>query len=264
LISALARRAKDLGIAVQFGSAVDAAGLDAALVIAADGVKSAHRSRLNPSDPAFFTGQVAWRAVVEGQGPAEAQVFMAPGRHLVSYPLIGGRRNIVAVEERTEWVEEDWDLADDPASLRSAFRGIADEAQGWLDQVQTVKLWGLFRHPVARMWQDGRCVLIGDAAHPTLPFLAQGANLALEDALVLARCLAQIPDQTPALAAFQSARDARVRRAIRAANGNARAYHLSTPALRRLTHLGLRLADRMAPGLMLRRFDWLYRFDPTA
>jgi salicylate hydroxylase len=254
LIAALEARAQALGVRLELGARVEATALDAPLVIAADGVKSTLRGALNAAKEPFFTRQVAWRAVIAEDPSAvpEARVYMGPGRHLVTYPLAGGRRNIVAVEERAEWVEEDWDLADDPASLRQAFKGFAPEVQGWLQQVKTVKLWGLFRHEVAARWQDGRRVLIGDAAHPTLPFLAQGANLALEDALLLARHL-EASEQGAALEAFEAVRRPRVSSAIETANGNARNYHLSHPLMRGTAHT----------GLMLRRFDWLYGFDPS-
>lgn len=264
LIAALFSKAEALGVTFAFGTARHARDGDADLVIGADGVKSALRSELNPGDDAFFTGQVAWRAIIDDPVAApEAQVFMGPGRHLVTYPLVGGRRNLVAVEERAEWAAEGWDHADDPANLRRAFADYASDVQSWLEQVTDVKLWGLFRHPVAQVWQDGRRVVIGDAAHPTLPFLAQGANLALEDAFLLARALGAEPIGF-ALARFQAQRLPRVSRAIRAANGNARNYHLSHPLVRWGAHSGLRIIDRLAPSLMLRQFDWLYGFDPTA
>ena len=110
---------------------------------------------------------------------------MGAGRHLVTYPLRGGRlRNIVAVEERTRWAEESWSLTDDPLAMRIAFESFVPEVRGWLDQIERPNLWGLFRHPVAKRWHGNGAVLLGDAAHPTLPFMAQGANMALEDAWV--------------------------------------------------------------------------------
>ena len=188
---------------------------------------------------------------------------MGRGRHLVSYPLRGGQlRNIVAVEERRRWAEESWSLRDDPMELRLAFDGFGPRVQGWLDQVQDVWLWGLFRHPVAKRWHGQGAAILGDAAHPTLPFLAQGANMALEDAWVLGAELDRgVPDDQ-ALAAYQAARAGRCARIVAAANSNARAYHLNSP-LRELAHLALRVGGKLAPGLPLGRFDWLYGADVT-
>jgi salicylate hydroxylase len=238
--------------------------VEAGVLIGADGLHSKVRQALNGTVAPFFTGQVAWRATLPSEvdiAPA-VQVFMGPGRHLVTYPLRGGRqRNIVAVEERRNWVEESWSLTDDPLALRIAFEDFVPEVRGWLDRIERPNLWGLFRHPVAETWHGRGAVILGDAAHPTLPFLAQGANMALEDAWVLAACLGELPTDQ-AFAAFQTQRQARCRRIVEAANRNARNYHLSGLS-RDIGHFGLRLAGRFAPKAMLRRFDWLYRHDVT-
>jgi salicylate hydroxylase len=242
---------------------------EAELLIGADGLHSPTRAALNGKVAPFFTHQVAWRAVIPGDGGAAvAEVHMAPGRHLVSYPLRGGTlRNIVAVEERRGWAEESWSLRDDPMAMQLAFRSFSARARGWLDQVEDVWLWGLFRHPVAKVWQktlpDGAVAILGDAAHPTLPFLAQGASMALEDAWVLADCLAAHDGWASGLAAYQLRREGRAARIVDAASRNARAYHLAGVP-RVLAHAGLRLGGWIAPDLALRRFDWLYGFDVTA
>ncbi|MDF3607802.1 FAD-dependent oxidoreductase [Paracoccus sp. DMF-8] len=239
------------------------------LVVAADGLKSALRPVLNGTEVPFFTGQTAWRAVIADTGDAapQAEVFMGPGRHLVSYPLGPDRlgrnqRNIVAVIERPDWHEEGWSHAGDPADLRAAFARFAPRVGDWLARVDQAGIWGLFRHPVATHWQDGRLVLIGDAAHPTLPFMAQGAVMAIEDAWVLAACLDADHDQAAALARFQSLRQPRCTRIVEAANKNARNYHLRGPA-RAVAHAGLRGLNRFAPASLIERFGWLYDYDPT-
>ncbi len=237
------------------------------LVIGADGLHSRARAALNGADRPNFTGQVAWRAVVPNvtRMPAEAQVHMGPGRHLVSYPLRGGASvNLVAVQERAAWADEGWSHRDDPDNLRAAFADFTGSARTLLAEVSEVGLWGLFRHPVAPVWHRGGVAILGDAAHPTLPFLAQGANLALEDAWVLADCLAAEADRDQALARYQARRRDRAVRVIGAANGNAWKYHLRSAPLRGAAHLALRLGGRLAPERMVRRFDWLYGHDVTA
>ncbi len=238
---------------------------EAPLLVGADGLHSPVRAALNGRVAPFFTRQVAWRALIPC-GPNEprvAEVFMGPGRHLVSYPLRhGALRNIVAVEERHRWADESWSATDDPLALGLAFQAFCPRVRGWLDQVQAVNIWGLFRHPVAARWHGHGAVILGDAAHPTLPFLAQGANMALEDAWVLAAQLAAHDSAEAAFASYQRAREARVARIVEAATANARNYHLRG-AIRPMAHLALRVAGTLAPDFALRRFDWIYDHDVT-
>ncbi len=265
LIDCLAEAARHAGVEIRLGQEVrpsDPPLPDEQVRIVAEGVRSQARATLNGPEQPFFTGQVAWRAVIPGTGAAESQVFMGPGRHLVTYPLAGGLRNIVAVEEREGWTEEGWSHRDDPDNLRRAFRAFSPEVQGWLSAVEQVHIWGLHRHPVAHLWHSDAWALLGDAAHPTLPFLAQGANMALEDAWVLADCLAARPP-AEALALYQSRRRPRVERAIAAANANARNFHYRNPLVRFVGHSALRLGGALAPNAALRRFDWLYGHDVT-
>lgn len=235
------------------------------LTIGADGVKSIVRGALGAAAPATFTGQVAWRAVIPAEGGAApvAQVFMGPGRHLVSYPLRAGQsRNIVAVEERREWVAEGWHHSDSPDTVRAAFAGFGGPVPGWLAQVSDVYLWGLFRHPVASQWWGAGGAILGDAAHPTLPFMAQGANMALEDAWVLARAVTHGVDLDAALQSYQAARRARVVSIVDAATTNARLYHLQGAAAV-AAHTALRVGGMIAPDAALKRYRWIYNYDVT-
>ncbi|MEZ5755297.1 MAG: FAD-dependent monooxygenase [Paracoccaceae bacterium] len=284
LIALLLQGARDAGVELRLLQKVEAIDLtgerpvavtaqvgrvEAGLMIGADGLHSPARMALNGKVAPFFTHQVAWRAVIPGDpaDPAEAEVHMGPGRHLVSYPLRGGTlRNIVAVEERRRWVEEGWSLRDDPMELRLAFAGFGPRVRGWLERVEDVWLWGLFRHPVAKVWHRamplGSLAILGDAAHPTLPFLAQGANMALEDAWSLAAALDGPGGDGAVLEAWAAARRPRCARIVEAANANARNYHLSG-AKRAIGHGILRLGGMVAPGMALKRFDWLYGHDVT-
>ena len=263
LIEVLEQAARGAGVRIDLGRQVDTPP-DAPLVIGADGLHSRIRAVLNGREVPFFTGQTAWRAVIaDPTATAEAQIFMGPGRHLVSYPLAGGLRNIVAVLETRDWQDEGWSHPDDPAHLRAAFARFGGPVPGWLAQVEQVHVWGLFRHEVAARWQDGRLAILGDAAHPTLPFMAQGACLAIEDAWTLAACLDAQPDQAAALDRYEALRKPRAARVVEAANANARNYHL-TGLTRLAAHAALRLGGKVAPGAILSRFDWIYDFDPVA
>lgn len=284
LIDLLAEGARAAGVQIRFLQRITEVDLSGArprlvtaqgaemtpeIVIGADGLHSTLRAALNGVIAPFFTRQVAWRATIPcaAGAPAIAEVHMGAGKHLVSYPLRGGTlRNIVAIEERIRWAEEGWNLKDDPMSLRVAFGDFNPRVKDWLAQVDETWLWGLFRHPVARVWgqalPQGAVAILGDAAHPTLPFLAQGANMALEDAYMLARALDEGGGTAQTLAAYQDARASRCAKIVAAANSNARAYHLSGP-IRGLAHFGLKVAGKIAPDLALKRYDWIYDYDPT-
>lgn len=237
------------------------------MLIAADGLRSRLRAALLGDQPAEFTGQVAWRAllpITPGEVPEEAHVFMGRGRHLVAYPLRGGTLlNIVAVLETPDWTEEGWNHKGDPGMLRAFFGEFGGPVRGWLERVEDVMVWGLFKHGVASQWHGSNAVLIGDAAHPTLPFLAQGACMALEDAWVLAESLASHDTSNAALDHFEAVRKPRTKRIVDAATANARNYHLRMGPVRLLAHTGLRLIGGVAPGFMPDRFDWLYSHDVT-
>ncbi|GAA6207657.1 FAD-dependent monooxygenase [Cognatishimia sp. WU-CL00825] len=245
---------------------VQGANVKADLVVCADGLHSVGRKVLNGASAPFFTGQVAWRATVPNHfgHQAVAQVHMGPKRHVVSYPLRGGELvNLVAVQERGEWAEEGWAFQDDPHNLRRVFSDFGGDVPGLLTATTEVGLWGLFRHPVAKRWFGENVALLGDAAHPTLPFMAQGAVMAMEDAWVLADSLATCEDNAAALAMYQGRRFARVTKIVETANGNAKKYHLSNPILRKAAHGAMRALGTAAPAKMLGQFDWIYRHDVT-
>lgn len=238
--------------------------MQADLIVGADGVHSVMRYFVDPAaEPAKFTGQVAWRAIIPASNvPPEARIWMAPNRHVVTYPLPDNRLNIVAVQERDTWAEEGWHHLDNPANLRAAFSDCAPNLRHLLSHVEHCNLWGLFRHDVAGVWARGKVILLGDAAHPTLPFLAQGANLAIEDAYVLARCWTEHNTVQAVGKRYQQLRRDRVVRAISTANANAKNYHLSG-IKRRIAFAGLKTLGLVAPNAFLNRLSWLYDHDVT-
>ena len=265
LLDLLAKAAAKAGVRIELGQPLDGPRADHDLTIGADGVKSVMRTFLNGPETPLFTGQSAWRAVIAAEADAacQAEVFMGPGRHIVSYPLGHGLRNLVAVVERRDWQAEGWSQPGDPQDLRATFSRFGPRVTGWLEQVDEVSIWGLFRHPVATHWHNDRLAILGDAAHPTLPFIAQGAVMAIEDAWILAACLDADPDQAAALSRYQALRQPRCRQIVKAANTNARNYHLRGPA-RAVAHAGLRAVNRLAPTSLIERFAWLYDYDPLS
>ena len=283
LLAVLADAAREAGVELSLATPVtalqpDATGVRVAaagaedrydLVIAADGVRSPVRTAHFRASPARFARHVAWRAIVPAARAPEALVrplvrlTMGSGRHLVSYPL---RRascvNLVAIEQRELWAEEGWSIPDDPARLRRAFAGWGGAAGALIDAVEECWLWGLFDHAPLASWCTRRLALLGDACHPMLPFLAQGATMALEDAWVLADCLDLAEDPGAGLLAYSTARIARASRVQRAAARAGRVYHLGPP-LRAPVQATLSAVSALAPALLTGRFDWLYGHDVT-
>lgn len=270
LLSVLVAGAYDAGVEICLGQDVKTLPTQSDLIVGADGVRSNLRQLMFDTPNAQFTGQVAWRGLLyASELPSEmmknqATVFMGAGRHLVTYPLREGAiLNFVAVEERADWAEEGWSIEDDPKNLRNAFKNSSPNVQGVLERVSETFLWGLFSHPYLPNWFKENVVLVGDACHPMLPFMAQGAVMALEDAWVLADSLDASNSIANGLASYQAKRQSRATRVQRAAQSNATVYHLRNPAAKFVAHTGLGMLSSIAPNALLGRFDWLYGCDVT-
>ena len=252
--------------------------LRADVLIGADGVHSGVRAQMLGPDSPRFTGNVAWRAVVpvEALGkhaPAPtACAWMGRGRHAVTYRLRGGRlANFVGVVERHDWPRkgasgESWTERGSKTDLLADFAGWHPVIRALVEAAPEDGLfrWALLdRAPLPR-WTDGRAALLGDAAHPMLPFLAQGAAMAVEDAWVLARELSRGGDVGSALSRYEHARAPRTARAQAGSRANMGTFHQRTAWGRLLTYGPMWLAGRLAPSLVHRQMDWLYGFDVTA
>ncbi len=274
----LAKAAKDSGAQIHLAAAVegyqaggtelqlvDGRVIKANIVIGADGVRSVIRNQMLGNDPPRFTGQVAWR----GLAPAarlpkdliapDATVWVGPGRHFVTYCLRGGNLvNFVAVEERTDWRDDSWTQPGDRAELRAAFEEWAHPVTALLDAAEDVHLWALFDRPPLSLWSDGAACLLGDACHPTLPFMAQGAAMAIEDAVVLARCL-EVADPLVAFKRYEALRKPRTTSLQRRARSNADLFHRSGIIAR----AKLAAASALPQWAALRPLDPVYGYDPT-
>ncbi|MEO0386078.1 MAG: FAD-dependent monooxygenase [Pseudomonadota bacterium] len=269
LLRLLLNAAMGAGVAFTYGQRVAdwAARPKADLVLAADGIRSALRAPVSGASDPRFSGQVAWRATVHaaavpGLDPAATLLALGPRRHLVAYTLRDGALwNIVAVREDAPPAGEGWRAPGDAGALRHAFADAAAPVRALLAGVDTCILWGLYDHRPLPRWRRDNVALIGDAAHPMLPFMAQGAAMAIEDAAVLAGALARHPQMAAALAAYETRRRPRTTRLQRVARGNARIYHAANPLLARGLH-GAIAARAALPGGLLGRFDWLYGWTP--
>lgn len=248
------------GITVQARSAQGTRDEQGIALIGADGLWSSLRTRLGERKPPRFAQRTAWRAVIPAaQLPPDLRqpltcLWLGRDAHLVHYPVKGGREvNIVAIV-RDDWHEPGWSESGKPAELAPRFGDFAPAARALITLPERWQKWALFDRPPRRFRAQGPVSLLGDAAHPMLPFLAQGGAMAIEDAAVLAQCLARDDDPARALRAYEQARQYRVARVQREARRNAWRYHLSGPlALARDSVLAALGGDRL-----LRRYDWLY------
>jgi len=235
-------------------------------LIGADGVWSAVRNQLFPKVQASFSGRIAWRGTADtAQLPSQFRLgrvllWLGANAHLVAYPVSGGQRiNVVAVSPGT-WNRPGYNESADPADIRNQFdirnwpasvRMLVGAVDGW-------RRWALFGVDAGAPWVSGRVALLGDAAHAMLPFVAQGAAMAIEDAAVLADRLSDTindPAGVPAaLEHYAGARQARVVRVQRTALRSGQIYHLSgAMALARDSFIRLAGGQRL-----LTRQDWIY------
>ncbi|MEL6912974.1 MAG: FAD-dependent monooxygenase [Pseudomonadota bacterium] len=269
LLKLLEEACRAAGVKVHLGHPVtpeDAPEAD--LLIAADGVNSAFRRHVAPdlADPAF-SGQAAWRAIVVPPEPireAGVSVYMGPGAHVVVYPMRGGELiNLVAGEDTPEPQAEGWRAEVPQSELAARLSVFGGPIAALIERAEKVHRWGLYHHALPRRWSAGRVVLLGDSVHAMLPYLAQGACMALEDAMVLARCWERHDDADAALGAYERIRAPRVARVMKEVRANATRFHHSNAVARFIGHGALRTVSTLAPGLVARRFDWLYNYDAT-
>jgi salicylate hydroxylase len=273
------------GITLTLGAAVDdcAAGVDgvtvqvlrgenleesrAAALIGADGLWSRVRALVGATDAARFARRTAWRALVLADAVAPAfrapaiHLWLGHGSHLVHYPVKAGAMiNIVAIAADAQ-PSHGWSTAAAPDEVLTRFsaEAWAGPARDLLALPERWLKWPLYDRPPRPHRGRGAVTLLGDAAHPMLPFLAQGGAMAIEDAAVLAGCLAATPDDAPAaLRRYEQARGPRTARVQRAARRNDTVYHLPWPAsVARDLAMGAMGGDRL-----LAQFDWIYGWRP--
>ena len=216
--------------------------VEADAAIAADGLRSVVRHALFDSSEPKFSGHVAWRALVPAERLDSSFVGRASinhvgaGRNFVTYPVRGERYvNIVALTRSEQWAEENW-------SSRAERHELVRQFEGWSPHVlQAIAAiaddglyrWGLFLREPLGGWVKGRVALLGDAAHPMLPYMGQGASCAIEDATILGRCFAATHNVTAALARYEASRVARGSMLQRESNaGGERLQALNPYALR--------------------------------
>jgi salicylate hydroxylase len=204
-------------------------------VIGADGIHSAVHDAILPPHPATFSGLCAYRALIPAEhAPEEARrpvttLWLGPGRHFVHYPVSAGREiNLVTANPAGDWREESWTAEGRVEDLASEFAGWDERVQQLIASVTETKRYAFYdREPLER-WTVGRVTLLGDAAHPMMPFFAQGATQAIEDAAVVAGCLGEATRGTveAALLRYESLRKERASKVQRMSRARREHHHL--------------------------------------
>lgn len=262
------------GIVPGSGTALfaDGTAYEADVIVGADGIHSVVRHALFGEQAPRFTGNMCWRAVVpfDRQPLAfvspDSSFWMGPHGHVVTYYVQGGRAvNIVAVAETAEWVEESWNAPSSREELLAGYSGWNEKLVRLFSEASTVFKWGLFDRDPMPAWSVGRATLLGDAAHPMLPFLSQGAAMAIEDAYVLAASLdadQAAPEQ--ALARYEALRRPRTARVQLESRERGRTYHLASPLALLKRDVVYRLRSLVNPHKSGIQANWVYDYDAPA
>ncbi|MFI9381891.1 FAD-dependent monooxygenase [Kutzneria sp. NPDC052558] len=235
--------------------------LDADLVVGADGTHSIVRGATVGDAPARFSGMCGYRAMmpIEPGEDLNVQLWLGPDRHVVAYPVGRGPNwiNMLCVVPEPDWHEESWTAPGTAEDLRAHFDGWSSKLTGLLDRVtEPVYRWALYDREPLTHWSTATTTLLGDAAHPMLPFLAQGAAQSIEDAAALASVL---DDDLPAmLKAYEDKRRVHTARVQRMSWDNNVVYHLADGAEQRKRDADLAAGDGFHPY----RMTWLYGSNP--
>jgi salicylate hydroxylase len=284
LIDILSRAAVQAGAQIRLGARVSAyvrddaglrVGLDTGailpcdLLVGADGVRSTVRRQMLGEEAPRFTGAVAWRmtapADVAPDLPQSAIVWAGPGKHAVTYRIRRGTLiNFVGVVETRDWRSESWDQAGDPVELAKIFGDWASPIPDIIASASHCFVWALFDRDPLPSWSEDRVTLLGDACHPMPPFQAQGAAMAIEDAVVLAKCLNAEGVSQASLQRYEKLRKPRTSKVLASARANMGVFHRSNVVTQAATYGPMKLADRLFPSFVRSRQDWIYGYDVRA
>ena len=239
-------------------------------VIGADGIHSRVRAQLFGADKPEFTGVVAWRGLVPMEKlPPHLQTmqgvnWLGPRGHVLHYPVRRGEiMNFISFVERDDWQVESWMTQGTRDELARDFSGWHADVHEMISRIETPYKWALHVRGPMPAWSQGRVTLMGDACHPTLPFLGQGGVMAVEDGYIVAACLAKyFNDPATAFARYEEIRRDRTATVVRKAHENRRSAF--SPALAKPDAVAVEVAREWQQERVRERMEWLYAYDATA
>ena len=233
------------------------------VLIGADGIKSMVRAKILGPTPVHYTGDQSWRILVPAQRlapemrPDTVNICVGPGKHGVVYPIRrDGLVNMVGCVEYETWDDESWTARRPWAEMKADFAGWHENIQAIIDNADKDECyrWAMNNRPPVDNWRTARTTLLGDAAHPTLPYMAQGGGMAIEDGAVIARALQQEAEVGEALELYQRNRLERTARIVNESSANRNMFHLPSEAALREA-----FAQR---DMNAERTAWLFSYDP--
>jgi salicylate hydroxylase len=241
------------------------------LIVAADGVKSPIRQTLFGDSAPRFTGHICWRCLVPFESPnfdlvsPDTSIWFGPNGHVVTYYVKAGKSvNIAAILETGTWQEESWNVRSTKEELAAAYSGWHPKLQRLFAQAEEVYRWGLFVRDPMPSWTIGRITLLGDAAHPMLPYLSQGAAMAMEDGLVLARMLSKHKTSiAAALGGYETLRVPRATRVQLTSHEQGKKNHLVSPWARLRRDVVYRIRNLINPQKTGLSAGWVYAHDAS-
>ena len=238
-------------------------------LVGADGVHSVIRSTLFGGDPSRFTGCMAWRGLIPVARLPERFArnvginWVGSGGHVVNYLLRRGEIfNFVGIVERGDWRVESWTARGTREECAADFDGWHEDVHELIRNIDEPYKWALLGREPRERYSVGRVTLLGDAAHPTLPMLAQGANMAIEDGMVLARCLTADNSVERALERYNAARHERTAKLVRGAAEMAKRFH--NPALADAAGAQDYIDTQWREETVKQRYDWIFEYDATS
>ena len=188
-------------------------------------------------------------------------IWMGSQKHFVHYPVKKGNLlNFIGTVRKDEWYDDSWHQLGNKEELKSDFGNVNSIIKEIIENVDKPNKWGLFDIKFIRNWASEKVLIIGDAAHPMSPSYGQGANCAMEDAIILSRIILKNSKFQKNLFYFQKNREKRVKRLQKSSSRNLKVFHIKNPFLRFFMHSGLYILSKIIPIILIQS-SWIYKFN---